>query len=333
MNLNKLLLELKVLKLLIVFGCISTTIVLSIYYLTNDNRKYDQTINSNVNDDNNGSNNILILNHYEQVRLSPIRIPQFIGGISPNKYNQNNLRSRIIRNRIERLTSNSVSVQLNLTKVAKFSTKHVHIFYKIPVNWYQTADTRPLDLQRSEALIPSTTVSPFITKSYDEQILTVRPNIVFYPALGLYQSDNKTIAQHFESIKKLGITVLVITWSPNFPRNVLEILLDYAEEHTLQIAIEIDAYPNRSPFSIRSDLNFFYTEFWLHKGFYRVFVYSKRRYMPMFYIKDIDQLTTNEWRKLLGLHGPASIRNSVIDAVIIGHIRYFNSFLICLFGM
>lgn len=317
MYLNKLLLELKVLKLLIIFCCISTTVVLTIYYLTNNfNDRKLMIINSDSNNSN--SNNILMLRNYDKMRLSPIRIPQFIGGISPEKYNQNSLRSRLIRNKIERLTSNTGSMHMNLTKIAKVSTKHVHIFYKIPVNWYQTSNS---EIDTSKSSVITTMSSETTTSSSDQKSSFNKPNIVFYPKLDLYNSDNTTIQHHFECIKKLGISVLIVTWSPNFPRNIIQILLDYAQEYHLQITIEIDAYPGRNAFSVRNDLNFFYTEFWYHKGFYKVYALLKRRYMPMFYIRNIDLMSTNEWRKLLGIHGPATIRNSVIDAILIGHIR------------
>lgn len=315
MNLKKCLLEVKVLKLLIIFGALSTIIVLAIYYLSSNN--YDT--NGKYNHPLITSNGLINENIERTMEPISIKLPLTGSRLLYEKYNQGEFRSRSIREKIKRLTSNNINsgaMQLNVTKAAKFSTKNIHIFYSIPVNWYQTNNSQ----YQTEAPTMAETNGE-IRQLNSMQIKRHQPNIVFYPMLGLYKIDSKILAHHFENIKKLGTAVLIVTWSPAFQKYLLQYLLDELYKYDLQMTIEIDDYPNRTVNSIFNDLDYFYKEFWFHNAFHKVFMLSKNKYLPMFYIKNSDLLPATEWTKLLSDNGVISLRRSLHDAIFIGHIR------------
>lgn len=299
--LKKRLLEVKVLRLLLIFGGLSTTIILfTLYYLTSSN--YGATGNSNV-------PSLIAVSTKRSITLSSTKngAPLSIG-----KYHERNMRSRSIREKIMQLTSHNVksgAAQLNISATARFLTRNVHIFYSMPVNWYQI-NTSQYQTETSEMRQLNTI-----------QIKQHQPDIVFYPMLGLYKIDSKIISHHLENIRKLGTTVLIVTWSPNFQHSLIVYLLNELLKHKLQLAIEIDDYPNRTVHSIFNDLDYFYKEFWWHEAFYKVYVTKKRKFMPMFYVKNVASIPAIDWSQLLSLNGVISLRRSQHDAILIGHIR------------
>lgn len=299
-SLRKRFLEVKVLRLLLIFGGLSmSTILFSLYYLTSSN--YDA----------NGHPNVPSSMHTSPNRSTVSSLKKHAAALAViEKYHEGNMRSRFIREKIMRLTSNNVksgASQLNISATARFLTRNVHIFYSIPVNWYQinSSQTETSEMRQLNSM----------------QIKQHQPNIVFYPMLGLYKIDSKIIAHHLENIRKLGTTVLIVTWSPQFQHSLLVYLLNELLKQKLQLAIEIDDYPNRTVHSIFNDLDYFYKEFWWHEAFYKVYTTKKRKFMPMFYVRNVAALPAIDWSQLLSLNGVISLRRSLHDAVFIGHIR------------
>lgn len=297
--LRKRLLEVKVLRLLLIFGGLSmTTILITLYYLTNSS--YDASGRSNM---------PLNAEHNRSIALSTKKYSMALTAIE--RYPNENIRGRSIREKIMQLTSNNVksgASQLNISSTAKFVTKNVHIFYSIPVNWYQINDSQA---KRTEMRQLNTM-----------QVKHHQPNIVFYPMLGLYKIDSEVITHHLENIRQLGTAVLIVTWSPQFQHSLFIYLLNEVTKHKLHLAIEIDDYPNRTVHSIFNDMEYFYREFWFHDAFYKVYVAKKRKYMPMVYVKNVATLPAIEWSHLLSINGVVSLRRSLHDAVFIGHIRF-----------
>lgn len=297
MMLKKCLLETKVFKLLLVLGLLSTAIVLAIYYLTND-----------------GSNSFASIEPtatYRSLGSSSIKIRSF----SADGYKPSPQKKRFIEEKIKRLTGNSLnseSQQLNVPKSAKHSTRNVHLFYSIPVDWFKSNESNN-SLEKSKSLREMRHLGSSVPNRSD-------PNTVFYPFLGLYSVDAKTLAHHFENIKNLGIGVVVVTWRPTFQKFLLLQLLDELQRHQLQLAIEIDNYFNRTVLSIFNDIEYFHSEIWNHEAFYRVYFAKKRRLMPMFYVRKVSSLPSTEWSQLLTPNGHHSLRRSMHDAVMVGHI-------------
>lgn len=302
---RKRLLEVKVLRLLLIFGGLSmSTILFTLYYLTSSN--YDASSHPKA------SSMVAQTMHNRSTTPSPKKHASAAAALTAvEKYHEGNMRSRFIREKIMQLTSNNVksgASQLNISSTARFTTKNVHIFYSIPVNWYQINNSQS---ETSEMRQLNTM-----------QIKQHQPNIVFYPMLGLYKIDSKVISHHLENIRQLGTTVLIVTWSPQFQHSLLIYLLNELVKYKLQLAIEIDDYPNRTVHSIFNDMDYFYKEFWWHGAFYKVYVTKKRKFMPMVYVRNVASLPAIEWSQLLSLNGVISLRRSLHDAVFIGHIRW-----------
>lgn len=322
MNIRRVFMEIKVLKLFFVFAGVSTTVVLTIYYFTSD--VTNLTLSPSVN-----------YSTYPNSEQSLVRIPSIQrpqqqqhqygpsyprSAVIPEKYNEGELRNRLIRDKIKILTSNGAGATGRINKhdaaaanhdqfiqIAQMQTKNIHIFYSFPMHWTKMDSNS----------VNGTSLSP----QTESSSLSKKPPIVFYPQLGLYQPEMKILQKHFADIKNLGIDVLIVKWSPLMPQYQWRFLLDMVGKGGLQVAIEIDAYPDRTPTSILNNLNYFYKEFWFHEAFYKVYVQSKKIMLPMVYIRDAHLISDNEWRKVLAFNGPISVRRSLYNAIFIGHIR------------
>lgn len=211
-------------------------------------------------------------------------------------------------NKIKRLTAHRVysddAIQLmNATKnLPKQSVQNIHIFYTVPVVWNRLGRARKV-----------ATASSAITTT-----------TAFSPMRGPYAADNQTIRHHFKAIAKCGAGVVIITWSPEqISEQLLAHLFDEATQFDLRIAIEIDDYTNRTVHTIFNDIQYFYKEFGQHQSLYKVYVSSKHKYLPMFYIRRIGQSGSGgDWKQLFSPHGDRTLRSDLHDAVFIGHIRY-----------
>lgn len=232
------------------------------------------------------------------------------------KYNDFEVKSRLLREKIKMLQSNSVerSPSMNINSesfTANRSTKNIHIFYSAPVQWYKPYNTS-------------------IVRDASATIEINELNSVFYPMLGVYMTTNKILEHHFNNIRRLGINVIILTWKPssNIPGesfDQLKNILNFVKKHfnsELQVALEIDSYPGRTVESIRNILTELHEEYlWSHPGIYRVRVNSKNAFLPMVYIRDAYQISDEEWFKIFSVRGIGSVRNTIYDAVFIGHVR------------
>lgn len=273
--------RIKFLRLLIVIGVFSSLIILLIYSLPNNDKDTNIAFNHGLFDVwPFESTNIQHINaRINLVHLQPIQLDR----INTN-HQINFIRNKIKRRTVKRMQIDDTQALINVTKqLPKHSTKNIHIFYTLPVEWSQETTA-------------------------------------FYPLLGFYMSDNRTIRHHFKNIQQIGANILIITWSPQCREQMLYHIFDEALHFGIHIAIEIDNYNNRTVYSIYRDIQYFYREFWQHESLYKVFVASKGIYMPMFYIKAINQITVNDWKKLFLPNGEITLRNYQFDAVFIGHI-------------
>lgn len=321
--------ENRLFKLFLLIAVVSTVIVLTIYYITNNvmyNSSFprDQSIRW-----------ISLQQQKQQQQKQQLKQHQFRplsnqqAVVVPEKYNEGELRNRLIREKIKILTGNSggavpaantnngdKSYQQN-NRSARMYTKNVQIFYSFPVQWYGGQQSNGVDAtQAAETALRNATdvLAP-------TSMAAGMPQIVFYPLLGLYQPEIQIIEKHLRDIQSLGTNVLIVTWSPRMPQYQLRFLMDAAGKHGMQVALEIDAYVERTPASLLNDLSYLHREFWFHQSFYKVYVQPKKRMMPIVYIRDADTIIDTEWWKLLSFNGPISVRRSLYDAVFIGHIR------------
>lgn len=260
------------------------------------------------------------------------------------KYNEHDVKTRLLRDKIQRLTANSFlgmhadeaeqqqqyshshNHQQTVVPQKNESTRHVHLFYSAPVRWTTNKNGTTIHLR--------TATDDTATETNLLEVHTL--NSVFYPMLGLYTITTRILEQHCRNIEQLGTDVIVVGWRPTTPIDIIRHLLNYVKkyhERRLSIAIEIDLSSGDGPTTttartgsvvdaVRDSFALFHREFiWSHPSLYRVFVQSKGASLPMVYVREAyAEPDAMEWAKLF--KGTASIRGTNLDAVIIGHIRY-----------
>lgn len=283
--------RIKTLRLFIVFGAFSTVVLVLIYSLPNNEKDFTTKLNQ-------GLFSTWPIKSSNLLRMSSNGKVSHANGIS-EKYqlklfgkahlskSNTERRRHVLRNKIKtnRLQNEDLMLFLNSTqKLPKHSLPNIHIFYTIPIDWS-------------------------------------KQSTAFYPMLNLYEPNNQTIRHHLKNIQLLGANVLIVSWSPSFQDQLLMHLFHEAHSSGIQIAIEIDNYSNRTAFSIFNDVHYFYKCFWQHQSLYKVFVTSKRSFLPIFYIRNMDNIAAGEWKKLLAPNGEMSLRSVANDAVFVGHIR------------
>lgn len=265
------------------------------------------------------------------------------------KYNDFDVKSRLLREKIQRLTANSFigknedeveqyryhqQQQHNIpndnddddddanhshhhhnyisTSQRNISTKNIHIFYKAPVNWYQATNTTHLrDVDGA-------------TETNQIEVNTL--NSIFYPMLGLYTISTKILETHFRNIQQMGIEVIIFTWNPEKSIELLKHILNYVKKYypaeKLTVALEIDVYAGRTADTIRNAFELFHREFiWSHPALYRVYVASQDKYLPMIYIREAWHISDVDWATVFSPKGSNTIRKTNYDGIFIGHVR------------
>ncbi|XP_058462045.1 glycoprotein endo-alpha-1,2-mannosidase isoform X2 [Malaya genurostris] len=206
----------------------------------------------------------------------------------PEKYNEHEVKSRIIKEKIKRLVAGKNAE--STTPVRKNRTialnRNIQIFYYAPVAWYKPHPTLPSD--KVIRLIENGSVS---FRPNDEQVI----NIAFYPKRKLYNTTETMVQEHFHDIQNCGIGVVILVWHPNFNEGLLMAIFKTATIHNLKIAIEIVEYPDRTIESIRNNIKYFID----------LFAYR---------ISDAD------WMRILTRNGILTIRGTNYDAIVLAHI-------------
>jgi glycoprotein endo-alpha-1,2-mannosidase len=256
-----------------------------------------------------------------------------VGGIVPEKYNEQEVRMRIIQEKVKRLTStsnenrrvaaakhkkkgggNKATGGKNQAKAdeeldnEKYFVRHVQIFYYAPVAWYKL-DTRHSHFKR---VYDNNTV---LYKS-DELL-----NIAFYPERGLYDASGKKVFhEHFQEIRATGVGVIILSWTPLMPKHLLSTIFMIAHQYDLRVAIQIEDYAARTVDSVRLDMKFLIDHYGNHLGLERMFVLEKQKYLPIFYIRDAYLIADADWRKVAARTGSLSVRDTMYDALLIAQI-------------
>lgn len=243
-----------------------------------------------------------------QSNLQPQRSPPFSTTtkrvpVKLERFSEHEFKMRIMREKVERLTKrlNPEPATAVAIKIAKSSTKNVHIFYATHIKWYKQRE--------------SSNVERIGSQHADHGTL----NTVFYPASGPYRTDENVLRKHFKSIRQLGIGVVILTWTNEFSHHLLNVSLNVAHLNNISVCIEMDSYDGRSIGTIRQDLKYLYEHFVRHPAFYKVFLHAKGVFLPMFYVKDPIEIDDKNWRTLLTKRGENTIRKTELDAVFIGH--------------
>lgn len=273
------------------------------------------------------------------------------GNIVLERYNEHDVKTRQLRDKIERLTANSyIGLQVDEAEMQRHmqrpyinvSTTQVHIFYCAAVPWYDLSEAA---VQRFDPASPATSAErtsslSTAAETTGNRIITVLPlQTEYYPLLGLYTATAKVLDVHFRNVLQAGVGVLVVGWSPptavaadetatvavSSTEQLLRIM-QHAKKTTagrLRVAVELLPYEGRTVRTIRSDLEQLNADgVWTHPAMYRVHVHSKDdAELPMVYVRGAcDSGGAEDWEDLLAENGVLSIRRTRLDAVIVGEV-------------
>ena len=235
------------------------------------------------------------------------------------KYNQETVRNRMIRDKIKRLTnSRNLNNQHETEKEQLQDEKNknrtlnpnIQILYQAPVKWYKIIEAE------------KNTEDKVIQRIFENSSVTFKGtpelNIAFYPQRKLYNSTDEILREHFSEIRKCGIGVVVLAWTPAIGESLIQSIFHLANEHNLKISIQMDDYIDRTIESVRKNVKYFIDHF--NKSLVHFNVVSKNKNLPIFYIKNSFSIDDNDWKKLLSRNGMLTIRGTVYDSIMIGHI-------------
>ncbi|MBI3658565.1 MAG: alpha-mannosidase [Acidobacteria bacterium] len=142
----------------------------------------------------------------------------------------------------------------------------------------------------------------------------------FYPRLGAYSSNDPLVFdQHMSWIAQTGASVLVTSWwgRGTFEDRAVPSLLDIADAYGLKVAFHVEPYGGRTAASVRSDIEYLYTQYGRHPAFFRVVRPTQfgpsREARGVFYIFSSLSILDEEWRAMLD-----TMRNTTFDAFVVG---------------
>ncbi len=136
----------------------------------------------------------------------------------------------------------------------------------------------------------------------------------FFPELGCYSSnDTAVIEKHFSLMKEAKIGVCVISWwgKDSFEDQSIPLYLNVAKKHGLKIAFHLEPF-YKSVKEVREQLTYIHQQYGKHSA---LFTPNGK---PLFYIYDSYKINEKDWSKLLTTDGSLSIRNTKLDATMIG---------------
>jgi glycoprotein endo-alpha-1,2-mannosidase len=136
----------------------------------------------------------------------------------------------------------------------------------------------------------------------------------YYPALGCYSSnDPNLISEHFKLIQKAGIGVCVISWwgKNSFGDKSIKKYLNIAQKYGIKIAFHIEPF-YKSVEAFREQLEYLYKQYASHPSIFRA------NNKPLLYVYDSYKIKSKEWSRLLNANGDISLRNTLLDATVIG---------------
>ena len=152
----------------------------------------------------------------------------------------------------------------------------------------------------------------------------------FYPELGCYSStDPKVMRAHMHHLRIAGVGVVSVSWYPSGmsddegfpPDSLIPQLLDIAQGYSVQVTFHIEPYKDRSPLTVKRDLQYIADKYGSHPAFYTMNRTDTRgisRSLPLVYIYDSYLSTPDEWASVLQRGRSDSIRSTASDCVVLG---------------
>lgn len=185
---------------------------------------------------------------------------------------------------------------------------HVFCFY---YNWYGNEQFDGKEVHWAHTIMK---------KSPQDQELGMIPgrnNLAanFFPELKNYSSnDPSVVAKHMQMMADARIGVVVLTWWRNSDLGLksIPLILDEAHKKGLKVCFHLEPYGGRTALTVREDMENINKRFGQHPAFYR------NNGKPWFFIYDSYLTRVDEWASLLKPKGKFTIRNTQLDAVMIG---------------
>lgn len=226
-------------------------------------------------------------------------------------YNEHVVRTRLIQekvNLIKHISSRNLADKLYDSEVLGetfFSNfTNVQILYHAPVKWHRV-DKHVSNFNR---IFNNTFV---LYKDEKEYV-----NVAFYPRRGFYINiTSELLRSHFLEIQNLGINAIVWNWEPTISHELAAMIFQTLSDLKMKCSIQIDAYEQRTVKTLRENLAYFLNNFQNYPSWNRYYVIKRKKHLPLFYIKEAYKLT--DLKHILV--GKDSIRNTPMDAIIIGH--------------
>lgn len=156
----------------------------------------------------------------------------------------------------------------------------------------------------------------------------------FMPARGLYSSnDPETLRSQMNEARAAGIDVIVASWWPaNRPDGqgvdtdrCVPALLDAAASAGIKVAFHIEPYTDRTPLTVRGDLEYLSSHYGQHPALHRFPRPSTGQMLPIVYIYDSYINPAAEWAEILSSTGAHTIRGTASDHVVIGLFLHADS--------
>ncbi len=199
----------------------------------------------------------------------------------------------------------------------------LHTFYYM---WYRNEDTDGGYMHWNHRYLPhwKEDVSKRYPKGRHEP-----PNDIgasFYPKLGPYSSkDPLTMKTHMYQLRQAEVGVVSVSWYPKGisddeggpPDELMSQLLDIALKYSIKVTVHIEPYKNRTPLSVRNDLEYIHKQYVNHPAFYKL-RRANDRALPLIYVYDSYLSPAKEWNKIFTASGSDTIRGREIDSIVIG---------------
>ncbi|MBN2070576.1 MAG: alpha-mannosidase [Candidatus Krumholzibacteriota bacterium] len=140
----------------------------------------------------------------------------------------------------------------------------------------------------------------------------------FYPAYGCYSSNDPEIVDyHMAQIAATQTGVICISWwgKDSFSDAAVEGILRAAEKSGIKACFHIEPFKGRTALATREAIEYILQRYGQHEAFYRTDRFGE---IPMFYIASSSLIPVSEWAEILSPEGSRTIRNSQLDALVIG---------------
>lgn len=149
----------------------------------------------------------------------------------------------------------------------------------------------------------------------------------FYPELGPYSSQDPLVMEkHMYQLRQARVGVVSVSWYPRGiaddeggpPDELIPQLLEIAHKYSIKITMHIEPYKNRTPLSVKNDLEYIHRQYASHPAYFKLSKHSSERALPLVYVYDSYLSPAKDWNRVLTAGGLENIRGGDFDFVVIG---------------